>query len=81
MLLQTLATLGPLHGYSIAARLEEVSAGAVQIDMGTLYPGHAVGAARVGAFRMEHDRYQAEGAPSPRLGAGSSLWKSPGGFG
>ena len=39
MLLQTLATLGPLHGYSIAARLEQVSAGATQVNMGTLYPG------------------------------------------
>jgi PadR family transcriptional regulator, regulatory protein PadR len=39
MLLQTLATLGPSHGYAIAARLEGVSAGALQINMGTLYPG------------------------------------------
>lgn len=39
MLLQTLATLGPLHGYSIAARLEQVSGGALQINMGTPYPG------------------------------------------
>jgi len=39
MLLQTLATLGRLHGYSIAARLEQVSAGALQVNMGTLYPG------------------------------------------
>ena len=39
MLLQTLATLGPLHGYSIAARLEQVSGGALRINMGTLYPG------------------------------------------
>jgi len=39
MLLQTLVTLGPLHGYSIAARLEQVSAGALRINMGTLYPG------------------------------------------
>jgi PadR family transcriptional regulator, regulatory protein PadR len=39
MLLQTLATLGPLHGYSIAARLEQVSAGALRINMGTMYPG------------------------------------------
>ena len=39
MLLQTLATLGPLHGYSIAARLEQVSAGALDLNMGTLYPG------------------------------------------
>jgi PadR family transcriptional regulator, regulatory protein PadR len=39
MLLQTVATLGPLHGYAIAARLEQVSAGALRINMGTLYPG------------------------------------------
>jgi len=39
MVLQTLATLGRLHGYSIAARLEQVSGGALRINMGTLYPG------------------------------------------
>jgi len=39
MPLQTLTTLGPLHGYSIAARLEQVSGGALRINMGTLYPG------------------------------------------
>jgi PadR family transcriptional regulator, regulatory protein PadR len=39
MVLQTVATLGPLHGYAIAARLEQVSAGALQLNMGTLYPG------------------------------------------
>src|SRR5262245_36551651 len=39
MVLQTLATLGPSHGYAIAARLEQVSGGALQLNMGTLYPG------------------------------------------
>jgi transcriptional regulator len=38
MVLQTLETLGPQHGYSIAARLEQVSGGALQLNMGTLYP-------------------------------------------
>ena len=38
MVLQTLETLGPLHGYAIAARLEQVSSGAVRLNMGTLYP-------------------------------------------
>lgn len=38
MVLQTLRGLGPLHGYAIAARLEQVSGGALQINMGTLYP-------------------------------------------
>lgn len=39
MVLQTVATLGPSHGYAIAARLEQVSAGALLLNMGTLYPG------------------------------------------
>src|SRR4026209_1671669 len=39
MVLQTVATLGPLHGYAIAARLEQVSGGALKLNMGTLYPG------------------------------------------
>lgn len=39
MILQTVLTLGPLHGYAIAARLEQVSSGALQLNMGTLYPG------------------------------------------
>jgi transcriptional regulator len=39
MILQTLASLGPLHGYAIASRLEQVSDGALQLNMGTLYPG------------------------------------------
>ncbi len=39
MVLQTLVTLGPLHGYAIAARIERVSSGAIQLNMGTLYPG------------------------------------------
>lgn len=38
MVLQTLRTLGPLHGYAIAGRLEQISSGALQLNMGTLYP-------------------------------------------
>src|SRR6187551_251813 len=39
MVLQTVAMLGPMHGYAIVARLEQVSRGAIQLNMGTLYPG------------------------------------------
>lgn len=38
MVLRTLESLGPQHGYAISARLEQVSAGALQLNMGTLYP-------------------------------------------
>jgi len=39
MVLQTLASMGPMHGYAVAARLEQVSSGALSLNMGTLYPG------------------------------------------
>jgi transcriptional regulator len=39
MILHTVAAMGPMHGYAIAARLEQVSNGALQLNMGTLYPG------------------------------------------
>ena len=38
MVLQTLAFMGPLHGYAIATRFEQVSRGSIQLNMGTLYP-------------------------------------------
>ena len=38
MVLRTLDVLGPQHGYAIAARLEQTSGGALQLNMGTLYP-------------------------------------------
>jgi len=38
MVLQTLSTMGALHGYAVAARLEQVSRGSLQLNMGTLYP-------------------------------------------
>src|SRR5262245_15236827 len=39
MVLQTLISLGPSHGYTIASRLEQVSGGSLRLNMGTLYPG------------------------------------------
>lgn len=38
MVLRTLDSMGPQHGYAIAARLEQASDGAIQLNMGTLYP-------------------------------------------
>src|SRR6266436_6758456 len=37
MVLQTLATLGPQHGYGIARRIEQVSADAILLNQGTIY--------------------------------------------
>ena len=37
MVLQTLAALGPLHGYGIARRIEQVSGNQVLLNQGTIY--------------------------------------------
>jgi PadR family transcriptional regulator, regulatory protein PadR len=37
MVLQTLATLGPLHGYGIARRIEQVSGDQILLNQGTIY--------------------------------------------
>ena len=38
MVLKTLETMGPLHGYGIARRIEQISEEALQINQGTIYP-------------------------------------------
>jgi PadR family transcriptional regulator PadR len=32
-------SLGPLHGYGVLLRIEQISGGALQIEQGALYPG------------------------------------------
>jgi PadR family transcriptional regulator PadR len=38
LLLLKVIALGPVHGYAIAQRLEQVSRGVVQVPQGSLYP-------------------------------------------
>jgi transcriptional regulator len=38
LVLKTLDTLGPMHGWGIARRIEQVSGHALQMNQGTLYP-------------------------------------------
>ena len=38
LVLKTLDTLGPQHGYGIAQRIAQVSADALSLNQGTLYP-------------------------------------------
>ena len=46
LVLKTLEALGPLHGYSIAQRLHNVSREALRLNQGTLYPA---------LLRLEHN--------------------------
>jgi PadR family transcriptional regulator PadR len=48
MVLKTLATMGPLHGYGIARRLEQVSEDALRINQGTIYAS---------LVRLQHRRW------------------------
>jgi len=38
MVLKTLDVLGPLHGYAIARRIEQISGDLLAVNQGTLYP-------------------------------------------
>ncbi|MBV9760866.1 MAG: PadR family transcriptional regulator [Acidobacteriaceae bacterium] len=38
MVLKTLESMGSLHGYAIARRIEQVSAGSLAMNQGTIYP-------------------------------------------
>jgi transcriptional regulator len=38
MALRTLETMGPLHGYGLARRIEQTSGDLLQLNYGTLYP-------------------------------------------
>lgn len=38
MVMKTLDTMGPLHGYGIARRIEQTSGDRLQVNYGTLYP-------------------------------------------
>src|SRR5438067_6995869 len=55
LVLRTLEALGPLHGYGIARRIEQISKDLLQLNQGTLYPA---------VLRMEQ-----EGWISSRWGA------------
>src|SRR5689334_1610269 len=48
LVLQTLQTLGPLHGYGLARRIEQISKEVLQLNQGTLYPA---------LLRMEQERW------------------------
>jgi PadR family transcriptional regulator PadR len=38
LVLKTLASMGPMHGYGLARRIEQVSGNALALNQGTVYP-------------------------------------------
>ena len=84
MVLKTLETMGPLHGYGIARRIEQTSGDCCSLNYGTLYPAllkleqegvDCFGMGCVGeqsqgeVLPADARRPQAAGAGSARLGA------------
>lgn len=45
MVLRTLETMGPQHGFGLARRIQQISGGALDLNQGTLYPA---------LLRLEH---------------------------
>ena len=52
MVLRTLATMGPQHGYGVARRIEQISGDRLSVNYGTLYPA-LVKLEQDGAIRSE----------------------------
>ena len=52
LILRTLQTLGPLHGYSLARRIEQVSASSIKLSQGSIYPA-LVRLERQGSIRTD----------------------------
>ena len=74
MVLKTLAALGPLHGYGIARRIEQVAEGALALNQGTIYPACSASSRRAGSA-ASGARARTTGGPAStasRRPAGSS---------
>ena len=65
MVLKTLDTMSPLHGYGIARRIEQIAQGSLALNQGTIYPGAA--AARAEGLDQERVGHQREQPPRPLL--------------
>jgi transcriptional regulator len=83
MVLQTLSAMGPLHGYGIARRIEQVSGNEVLLNQGTIYASLVRLQERgwIGAEWGTSDNnrkakfYTITGAGSKQLATDTAYWK------
>jgi PadR family transcriptional regulator len=83
LVLKTLRTLGPQHGYGIARRIQQVSADALRLNQGTLYPAllrlEQRGLVRSTIGVSDHNRraryYRITAAGRRRLHAETAEWR------
>ena len=62
MVLKTLYAMGPLHGFGIARRIEQVSDGVLDLNEGTVHGVAAAATARMDLFEVGKERKQSAGA-------------------
>ena len=83
MVLRTLASLGPLHGYGIARRIEQISGDQLLLNQGTIYAAlvrlQAHGWIRAAWGVSDHNRrakfYSITKAGEKRLAATTETWQ------
>lgn len=82
MVLKTLAVMGPLHGYAVARRIEQIAEGGFVLNQGTIYPAllrlEQKGWIRSAWGTSDNNRrarfYSITAAGRRRLAAESELW-------
>ena len=83
MILKTLETLGPLHGYGLARRIEQTSGHDLAVNYGTIYPalvkleleGYVASAWGVSDNNRRAKYYRLTRAGRRRLQKASSEWE------
>jgi PadR family transcriptional regulator, regulatory protein PadR len=83
MILKTLETLGPLHGYGIARRIEQVSGHQLRVHYGTLYAallkleqkGHIASSWGVSENNRSARYYRLTRAGRRQITAASGAWQ------
>jgi DNA-binding PadR family transcriptional regulator len=64
MILKTLESMGALHGYGIARRIEQISGDILSVNYGTLYPA---------LLKLEQEGYVASSGAFPTTTAARSI--------
>lgn len=83
MILTTLNSMGPLHGYGIARRIEQTSGDRISLNYGTLYPallkleqeGYIAAAWGVSENNRKAKYYRLTRAGKKRLAQASAEWE------
>ena len=83
MILKTLETLGPLHGYGIARRIERTSGNQLSVKHGTIYPallkleqeGYVTSEWQVSKSNRRAKCYKLTRAGRKQLGEATRDWK------